>query len=535
MQTLTFALLALGVGWRAYTWALGLPIWGDEAFVAVNLLVRDFAGMWDPLVYGQIAPLVFMWGELAVARILGYSEQALHLLPCIAGIAGLILYARFARRAFPPSAALLGVGLLAGAYFTARHAVEVKPYSFDLLVAVIFTALGWELLRHPRCLRRWARLVIFSGIAIWCSYPAMLVGGAVGLAVTVRLIKSSRDSRLGGQALRSANALRQGASARAWLGWAAFGLVLCANAFVMYRYYAKPHAEQSKAFFELASWADTFPPVKQPWKLPQWFVHVHLGNMFAYPQGGAAPGSVATFFLFCVGAWRLWRKDREFFILLIGPFLLTFIAAAMRGYPYGGSARVAQHVAPAICLLAGLGGSVLLRRFLRGRRLRVGLVACAIALTFIPIGSMVRSTVKPYKSLAVRKSQDAVRTIAEQTKPQDRWIVFNADRPVEWAPFLGDWRGVGGQFVFDTLRFAPEPIRPVIWSPDPDSIEPHPGGRIWLLVYYAQRDKVAFDDDQLAAYVAKVAARLGPPKEEVLPIEEKASKYEALKVYRFES
>ena len=83
-------LLALGVGWRAYLWALGLPIWGDEAFLAVNLIVRDFAGMWKPLVYGQIAPLVFMWAELAAVRVLGYSEHALHLLPCIAGIGGLV-------------------------------------------------------------------------------------------------------------------------------------------------------------------------------------------------------------------------------------------------------------------------------------------------------------------------------------------------------------------------------------------------------------------------------------------------------------
>ena len=58
LRTLTLALLLLGVVWRAYLWALGLPIWGDEAFVAVNLILRDFRGMFAPLVYGQIVPLV---------------------------------------------------------------------------------------------------------------------------------------------------------------------------------------------------------------------------------------------------------------------------------------------------------------------------------------------------------------------------------------------------------------------------------------------------------------------------------------------
>jgi hypothetical protein len=246
----------------------------------------------------------------------------------------------------------------------------------------------------------------------------------------------------------------------------------------------------------------------------------------------------------------MWRRDRHLFVLLLAPFLLTFIAAAMRKYPYGGSARVAQYVAPAVCLLAGLGvsGTIrcllcildklgatsVVRFFLRGPNLRLALAGCAIALSIIPIGTMVLHTLRPYKSLAVRKGQDAVRAVAGQTAPGDRWIIFNANRPVPYAPFLGDWRGVGGQFVFDALRFCPASVRPVIWSPPPESVEPKPGGRTWLLAYYAQRDKVEFDDAQLAAYVATFSVRLGQATEETLPIEEKPSKYEALKVYRFD-
>jgi hypothetical protein len=43
---LTLALLLVGVLWRTLRYALGFPIWGDEAFVAVDFVVRDFG---DPV------------------------------------------------------------------------------------------------------------------------------------------------------------------------------------------------------------------------------------------------------------------------------------------------------------------------------------------------------------------------------------------------------------------------------------------------------------------------------------------------------
>ena len=74
------AIAATAVAWRILRYAL-FPIWGDEAFLAWNLFVRDFAGMFKPLEYNQIAPVGFMWIELAVTRVLGTSDHALRLFP----------------------------------------------------------------------------------------------------------------------------------------------------------------------------------------------------------------------------------------------------------------------------------------------------------------------------------------------------------------------------------------------------------------------------------------------------------------------
>ena len=69
-------LVSLGVIWRVARFAAGPPLWGDEAFLAVNVLLRDFAGLLRPLEYYQIAPVGFLWGELAMVRALGRSEWA---------------------------------------------------------------------------------------------------------------------------------------------------------------------------------------------------------------------------------------------------------------------------------------------------------------------------------------------------------------------------------------------------------------------------------------------------------------------------
>jgi hypothetical protein len=315
------------------------------------------------------------------------------------------------------------------------------------------------------------------------------------------------------------------------LGWLVYGVVLCGSALWMHQTYAKPHAAQAARTFELESWSSTFPPVSEPWKLPIWFFVVHTGNLFAYPQGGAAPGSAATFALFVVGCLRLWRKNRPLLVLLIVPFLLTFVAAAMKAYPYGGSARVAQYLAPAICLLAGLGLSVVLRRFFNGVRLRRAWLITAIVLSIIPIGAIVEAAVKPYKHEKSLRRHLSVQWALEKTGPNDHWVIFNAIEKVPYAPWMGDWKGVGSEFLFNVMRFAPPGYQ---WSPPPETVELPPGGNVLVIAFFAARkDKVQFPVDLRDAYLAKIAERLGPYQYESYNIRNDPGALERLELYRF--
>lgn len=523
--SLTLALLFLGLAWRVLLYALGFPIWGDEAFVAVDFVVRGYREMVQPSLYGQIVPIVFMWAELAISRLLGFSEWALRLLPTLAGIAALFLFWRFAPQVLPRRPALLAVGIFAASYYVVRHGAEVKPYITDLLVSLGLTMLAWAVYRRPNSLRLWIALILFAGVAVWCSYPAAFVGGSVGLLLTWLLWRGR---------------FRAGVLA----GWLAFGVVLCGSFLAMFLIIGRPRADFAAGITHV--WANTFPPLTRPWQLPFWLYAMHTGLMLAYPHGGTAPGSVVTFLCVLIGAVRLARRRPALLLLLLGPLPLAFIAAAVHAYPYGGSARTTLYMAPAFCLLAGLGLFVALeflvpravalvrrkpaRPVSRGECVRGALLIAAASLALIPICTMIGELLKPYQSLASLRSREAVRSVAQDTAPGDRWVIFNAQEKVPYAPYLGDWRGVGGQFVFDVLRFAPVPIT---WAPPPETTACASGNRVWLLVYHAQSKKVSFPEEQLAAYVARMTERLGVPRCASYPVKNERGKVESVEVYCF--
>ncbi len=537
---LLLGVVGLGLCWRVVRYTLGFPFWGDEAFLAVSLLTRDFAGMIRPLEWGQIAPLGFMWAQLAISRGLGLSEWALRLLPTLAGLAALLLFSRFAIDVLPRRAALLASAILASSYYVVRHGAEFKPYETDLLVSLALTMLGWRVLRKPHCPTCWASLVLAGGLAPWLSYPSVFVAGGVGLV-------------LGWEVLREW--MRRRPLASLMIGWVLYGLVLCVSFAAMYLIYARPHAQFAARLVEIDMWSRAFPPLSEPWKLPLWLVAIHTGLMLAYPHGGTAPGSLLTLVLVIAGAVALGARtsgggtraaegvsahrgagtgSAMLVLLLLAPLLLAFVAAAMKAYPYGGTARTMLYMAPAFCLLAGMGLWSLMVRRLSGLFRRHVLHAVVFGLAGLSIGGMIADVARPYQSLESRRSKAVVVDLAARSQPADRWVIFNAVEPVDYAPWLGDWRGTGGQFVFDVLRLAP---CPVVWAPRPREVEQPPGGRVWLLAYRGVR--VEFPEEQLAAYLEELGRQLGPARHERFVIKTKRDRrtqqerIEALDVWRF--
>jgi hypothetical protein len=534
---LLVALLAAGVLWRIVRYALGFPIWGDEAFVAVDFVKRGYAEMIEPLTYGQIVPLVFMWAELAISRMLGLSEWALRLLPFAAGLASLPLFWRFAQSVLPRRPALLAIGIFAASVYLVRHAAEVKPYATDMLLALGLLMLAWRVCENRGGAGSWAALIVGGAAAVWCSYPVIFVLAAIGTLLAWRLVAADRRGRASRDEPCSGGPTRR----TLLLQTLCYAIAVGGSFVLMYFLYGRPHAQAASGLTEINMWERAFPPLalSQIWKLPLWLVLIHTDYMLAYPLGGRAPASAFSLLLVVIGAVRLWGTRRDLLWLLLGPLVFTMLAAAAQKYPYGGSARTSLYMAPAFCLLAGLGLSRVLNylaalarimfRWPHGRTCRVYLTCAAVVLLLIAVGGTIGDAVRPYKEGPVQRSRAAVDYVVEQTRPGDRWVVFNATERVDYAPWLGDWRGTGAQFVFDVLRFHPVPLS---WAPLPDTVTPDPGGRVWFFAYRGW--KVPFPEEQLEGYLGVLTRRLGQPQMQRFFLKEKEGRIEAIDLYLFE-
>jgi 4-amino-4-deoxy-L-arabinose transferase-like glycosyltransferase len=400
-------LLALGVAWRLLRYFLQFPIWGDEAFVCLNFLDHDYVGLTRPLRYVQVAPMLFLWSELAAYRLFGGSELALRLLPALAGLGSLLLFWRLTRLTLPPLAGAIAIGFLAVAYYPVRHSCEVKPYAFDLFfsLALLVAAVSW--LRRPKRMRWLLLLIACVPLALGLSYPAVFVAGAAGLALLPVVWR-----------------LREGAT---WALYVTYNGVILASFLGVYLL-AGTSQYDSTGGTQNFYWTEWFPPA-QPLAFLKWLVLAHSGNMMAYPAGGKDGASAVTFLLCATAIYHFVRARRlELLILLLGPFALTFVAAALHRYPYGGSARVAQHLAPAICFLAGTGAAVWLAALARrmGDIRRPGLGVCAV-LALVGFVGIVRDWKKPYKTDGDETVRQIVAEVAKQAGSKDQIVVMDVD------------------------------------------------------------------------------------------------------------
>ncbi len=440
------ALVAVGIAWRVARYLLCFPVWGDEAFNCLNLMGQDYLGLTGPLLCKQVGPLLFWWGELTALHQLGSSELALRLLPLLAGIGGLLLVWRLAHLTLAPLARTLAVGFLAVASWPVAMSTLIKPYSFDLCVAAGLLVLAVQWYQRPDRLRWLVLLTLAAPLAPLCSLPSVFVAGSVSLA----LLPTAWRQR----------------------GWAARGLFVAYNLLLGAGFLGAYFLSQAQMdhdtrlhAFLLEYWAHGFPPAA-PLAFLKWFVMIHTGRMMAYPLGGSGGLSALTFILFLVGLWQ-WRRRRQpgLLVLWLGPFLLSFVAAVPRCYPYGGCCRLAQHQAPVVCLLAGAGAAALIARARSAVIRRRWVLAVGSLLVALGLAGTVRDAVHPYRGEGDRWVRDIVRQIRQRSRPGDRLVVLN---PITTTDVV---------YVWELTRFP----GPVGWQGTLELDRPESAHRIWCL------------------------------------------------------
>lgn len=481
LRRFAVTLVVVGLVARIVRYAVGAAVWGDEAMLGYNLLNRDFAGLTETLDWNQIAPLLFVWAEKAVLLTLGGSEWAMRLLPFLTGVAGLFVFWSFARRVASPTAAALAVGLLAVSRVPVQMGGALKPYSGDLFWSAALLALAVRWRQQPDRLWPLALLAVVVPLALGFSYPTVFVAGGVALYLLPVAWRSP------GVRAKALYALYSGLMVGTFAG--TYLLVSSQK--------DDPKAVELDREMK-AYWAHGFPP-RDPVDFGAWVIDLHTGRMLAYPLGEAHGASTLSFLLFLGGVWRLWRTGRHgLLVLCLAPFALNFIAAVLDKYPYAGCWRLTQHLAPAICLLIGVGWADLHEWVAPRLRTRVKwLTATAVFLGLIGLGQVVFDIIRPDHDEPVRAAKKLYWSVAPHLRPGDR-VVFRPERgranpEAEWYAALVLWY---------IPRLDDRALEPLTGPPGTDT------RRVWVVV-------VGEDDDELTQ-LAKAQAVLGPAWELVV-------------------
>ena len=444
-------LLLLGVGWRILRYAQNFALAPDESYVALNLMDGDWGSVLRPS-RAQAAPALFLLAEKAALSVFGPSEHGLRLLPLLAGILGLVLFHRLANRALPPLAAALATGLLSVSYFPLRFSVEVKPYSLDLLAAVVLLDLGLRVREEPGRPRPLALLAVLAPLLIVLSYPSCLVVAAVSAVLLPAVWRQP------GWRVKALFAAYNVTAFTAFLG--SYLLVGVAQ-----------YRQGGEVLREFWQWHGSFPPAA-PGPFVVWLLRLVTGLVFAYPLGDVTGAAALTFLLSVAGTVAIWKTGRRSVVALcLLPFAATFAVAAARLYPFGPHARLAQHLAAPICLLAGAGIAALLTfRIPPGRALLLRTRSVFALLAVIGVAGLAIDVLQPYRSPRDEAFRRLAAGFRSTAGPEDLVVYWQdpGDREESPSPLEFCLRK-------ERLRFS--------WSSLPDLDAPPRPRQVWLIAY----------------------------------------------------
>lgn len=326
------AILLVGSALRIWQYAANTSMWLDEIAIA-----RSIVGMplWTlltvPLPFGQVVPKGFLLAEKIAVLAMGPSDLVLRLVPLVCALVSLFVFWRIAARALTGAGPLVAVAMFATAVPFILFGSLVKQYSIDVFAAVVLTWLAIELVSQTASPHRGWYVGIAGAVLVWFSQPAVLVVAGLGAGV----ILLSRSTRRGGFA-----ELRAVAPALTLWGLSAAAATLAAKASLTPRV----------GGFMTAGWAEGFPPLTLAALTETFWPLDRLKLLFGSGNHASLCYPLPMLYVALTGAGfvALWKGNRRFALLLMGPLFVTFGAAVARQYSF--SDRLILYLVPSFLI-----------------------------------------------------------------------------------------------------------------------------------------------------------------------------------------
>ena len=326
------AIIATGIALRLGLYLRNRALWLDEAFLALNIVRRDFHGLAQSLEFRQGAPLAYLWATKAFALLWGPHEYGLRAVPLIAGIAAFIGIYYLGRRVVDRASLLTALGICAVSFPLIRYASEVKQYSLDVLAAVAISYCGVLCVDRAARWQKFALLATVAAVSPWFSHASVFVIAGVLATLAVHSLIRKQTGRM----------LLLGLPSAVW------GLSFAASFALVLRHTAEDDVVRS---WWLSAYLPR--PIVSPSAL-KWILW-SVTDLFEDPVGLVLPGLGAIAFM--IGALTLFKSRPVALALLLSPIGFAFLGAALQRYPFTG--RFLLFAVPGIALVIGAGAVTL--------------------------------------------------------------------------------------------------------------------------------------------------------------------------------
>lgn len=377
---LSLLAILFGIALRCVQYLSNRSLWGDEASLALNIVDRSYLELLQPLDYNQAAPPGFLWIEKLAVQLFGNNEYALRLFPLIAGIVSLFALYELGKKSLSLMAVPIAIILFATLKEPLYYATEVKQYSSDVMVALLIALLLIPLQNQILTKGKIVLIGSLGILAIWLSHPAIFVLAGIEISNCILTPAIKRKEIL----------FNRIPLYLIWLiGFVSLYFLTFVNA-------TKNQTLQN-------SWKPEYPQsiFDVIWLLTS------LRRFFDNPLGFQIIYEVAIV-VFIIGSVVFFRKNKQLFLVLMSPLVMTLAAAYLHKYPF--RVRLILFLTPFFILVIAEGGAFLISQFGKHNKIKRVLGLLISALVIIP------PVILSSKFFFVPETRHEIRPIVEYIK-----------------------------------------------------------------------------------------------------------------------
>ncbi|MBE9168838.1 hypothetical protein IQ238_15415 [Pleurocapsales cyanobacterium LEGE 06147] len=472
---LLWLIIGFGISVRLIQYLSNRSLWADEAVLALNIVNRSYSELGQPLDYDQAAPIGFLLVEKFAIQLFGNNEYALRLFPLFAGIISLFLFARLSQWCLSQTGRIISLVLFASLPSLIYYASEVKQYASDVAISLLLCVLLLPI-KQQKLTR--AKTIIYSlivAISIWFSHPAIFVLAGMGCSELIIWYKSKKK--------------------KYWLR----KLIIYSSgllSFSLFYLFFVRNLTNNQTLMD--SWDDAFPssPLNLIWFLDS------LGKFFYNPLGFEGGLDGLAIFIFAIGCFSYFSRNKAILISLISPLFMTFLAASLQGYPFRG--RLVLFLTPFFIIIIAEGASYLLKY--KRNRLTITLgILLSILLVIFPILNVGSILNKPQLKEEIKPVISYIKT---HQQPGD--ILYIYQRGIYQFLYYAEKYGyLHGDYIIgvdDLDQYDGEGLSEREWQRYKQDLDKLRGNkRVWLLFSHANK---ASENTAIQSYLDRIGQKV---------------------------